>query len=88
MPSSPGYKRDLKQEAKTAKARGEYPKQLARNRNRKEAVREGIVSPNDGKDLDHKQPLSKGGALGMGNVRVRSAHANRAFPRNKDGSMK
>ena len=88
MPSPPGYKRDIKQEEKTAKARGEYPKQLARNRNRKEAMKDGLVHTGDGKDLDHKVPLSKGGAQGMGNVRVVPAHKNRAYKRNPDGSMK
>ena len=88
MPSSPNYKRDIKQETKTSKARGEYPDTLARNRNRKEAVKKGVVHTGDGKDLDHKVPLSKGGAEGLANTRVVSAHKNRSYKRNPDGSMK
>lgn len=88
MPSSPNYVRDLTQEQKTAKDRGEYPKTLARNRNRKEAMKKGIVHTGDGKDLAHKVALSKGGALGLKNTKVQSASANRSFKRNPDGSMK
>jgi hypothetical protein len=32
MPSSPGYKRNYKQEAKTAKARGEHEDRMERQR--------------------------------------------------------
>ena len=88
MPSSKGYKRDFQQEAKTSKARGQYDDTLARNRNRKEATKKGLVHTGDGKDLDHKIPLSKGGAKGLSNVRVTTDNANRSYPRNPDGSMK
>ena len=92
MPSPPGYKRDLKQEYKTAKARGEDgtghdSKNAIRHRARYEATKLGMVKPGDGKDLDHKVPLSKGGANVKSNFRVESKHDNRSFPRNSDGSM-
>jgi len=52
-------------------------------------VKKGLVKPNDGKDVDHKVALGKGGnALDPKNLRVTSASDNRGFPRNKDGSMK
>lgn len=92
MPSAPGYKRDLKQEALTAKRRGEVGGSNAphakRMRARRLAVKKGLVKPGDGKDIDHKVPLSRGGGNGVANLRVKSASDNRSFPRNKDGSLK
>lgn len=92
MPSSPGYKRDYKQETKTAKARGETggsdSDNAKRLKLRREMIAKGKVHRNDGKDVDHKVPLSKGGANALSNARVRSPGTNRSFPRNSDGSMK
>lgn len=88
MPSSKNYKRDYKQEAKTAKARGEDEDDAARHRLRRKAVKEGVVETNDGKDLDHKVPLSKGGANTLSNSRPVAPSENRSFARNKDGSIK
>lgn len=58
------------------------------NAARREAIREGLASKGDGKDVDHKKPLSKGGDNSKSNLRVVSASANRSFSRNKDGSLK
>ncbi len=92
MPSSPGYKRDYKQERKTAIRRGETLGSDSDNAKRKKLRRkleaQGKVRPHDGKDVDHKKPLSKGGSNSTSNARVTSASANRSFPRNSDGSMK
>lgn len=91
MPSSPNYKRDYKQEAKTSKARGEIDgghntPNAERKRLRRLALKKGMVKP--GQDLDHIKPLSKGGANTLKNARAVSPHDNRSFPRNHDGSMK
>lgn len=48
----------------------------------------GLVHKGDGKDVDHRTPLSKGGGTGRSNLRVVSSSANRSFSRNKDGSLK
>ena len=92
MPSSPNYVRDIKQETKTAKARGEIGGHNAphakRMRARRLLVKKGLVKPNDGKDVDHKVPLSKGGGGGVSNLRVVTDNNNRSFPRNKNGSLK
>lgn len=91
MPSSPGYVRDIKQEEKTAKARGEVStghdsKNAERHRARRKALKLGMVKP--GEDLDHKKPLGKGGAAtDASNFRAESPSVNRSFPRNPDGSM-
>lgn len=91
MPSAPGYKRDLAQEYRTAKARGEIgtghnSSNAERHRARRKALKLGLVKP--GQDWDHKKPLSKGGSNSIKNGRAVSPHANRGFPRNHDGSMK
>ncbi len=38
-------------------------------------------------DVDHIEPLSKGGATGRANLRLRSAHANRSYRRTKSGAI-
>lgn len=90
MPSSPNYKRDLKQEYATQKARGDVggsdSPNAKRKRARRKALKLGLVKP--GQDLDHKKPLSKGGSNAMSNVKATSPSKNRSFPRNADGSMK
>ena len=50
---------------------------VARNRARREAERDGRVSPGDNKEIDHKKPLSKGGSKSTDNTRVVSRKANR-----------
>lgn len=88
MPSSKNYKRDYEQEAKTAAARGENKDDAERHKLRREAVKKGIVRTGDGKDLDHKTPLSKGGSNTLSNARATSQGENRSFARNPDGSLK
>lgn len=92
MPSSPGYKRDYKQERKTAIARGETGGHNSghslRLRARRLEMKRGLVHPHDGKDVDHKKPISKGGGNTPGNFRVESAHKNRSYARTKTGAIK
>lgn len=90
MPSSPGYKRDYSQEYKTAKQRGEVgdgPESgsAKRHRLRRKMLKLGLVKK--GQDVDHIKAVSKGGANTVKNARAVSPHANRGFPRRKDGSM-
>jgi hypothetical protein len=53
---------------------------------RRKALKLGMVKP--GQDLDHKKPLSKGGANTLKNARATSPSENRSFKRNGDGSIK
>ncbi len=87
MPSSPNYKRDYKQEKKTDDARGGKAKRNERDRARYALEKKGMVHKGDGKDVDHKTPVSKGGTNAASNLRVESASKNRSFPRRPDGSM-
>jgi 5-methylcytosine-specific restriction endonuclease McrA len=59
-----------------------------RNKARRQLTREGKVSKGDGKDVDHKRALSKGGSTSRSNLRVTSKSANRSFSRTKNGKMK
>jgi hypothetical protein len=63
-------------------------KRAERNKARRMLEREGVVKKGDGKDVDHKKPLSKGGTTVISNLRAKPASANRSFKRNSDGSMK
>ena len=63
-------------------------KRTARNKARAMLMKEGLVHKGDGKDVDHKQPLSKGGTTKRNNLTVKSASANRSFKRKSDHSIK
>lgn len=82
-------KRDYKTEYAKYHSRDEQiANRSARTTARRKANEEGITSKGDGKDLDHRKPLSKGGSNGKSNLRVTSASSNRSFARNADGSLK
>tara|TARA_R110000868_G_scaffold142984_3_gene360636 strand:+ start:84 stop:344 length:261 start_codon:yes stop_codon:yes gene_type:complete len=63
-------------------------KRAARNKARAMLMKEGLVHKGDGKDVDHKQPLSKGGTTKRSNLSVKSASSNRSFARKSDHSIK
>lgn len=82
-------RRDYKRENELYNSRPEQIKARSeRTTLRREANSKGITSKGDGKDLDHKKPLSKGGSNSLSNARVTSKSENRSFSRNKDGSLK
>lgn len=88
MPSSPGYKRDMQQERKTQLARGEGEDNRLRKKARRKLEKKGMVKPFDGKDVDHKTALSKGGGNGDSNLRAMPKSKNRSFPRTSSGAIK
>lgn len=59
-----------------------------RNAARRKLEKAGRVHKGDGKDVDHKKPVSKGGGNGDGNLRVMAKGSNRSFARNSDSSVK
>ena len=63
-------------------------KRAQRNKARRMLEAKGVVHKGDGKDVDHKKPLSKGGTTVISNLRAKPAAANRSFKRKPDGSMK
>ena len=48
---------------------------------KRELQKEGKVSPNDGKDVDHIRPLKNGGTSARSNLRMRDKTANRSDKR-------
>ena len=81
--------RPYKKEYETYQGKPDQIKKRAkRNAARAELMKEGKVSKGDGKDVDHVKPLSKGGTSTRGNLKVKSASANRSFSRNSDRSVK
>jgi hypothetical protein len=88
-------KRPYKKEYAQQKARGENDERAARERARYHMDKNGAdkngngkADKREGKDIDHKKPLSKGGSNSKKNLRVVSRSNNRSFKRNSDGSVK
>lgn len=75
MPKARNYKAEYKKYGGTEA----YKKRRAKaNKARRQLEREGKVQKGDGKDVDHKVPLSKGGSTSRSNLRVISRSKNRA----------
>ena len=82
-------KRNYKLETKNYQSRPEQiHNRSLRNQARREMMKEGRVQKGDGNDVDHKTPLIKGGSNRDNNLRVRTSHVNRSFPRTKRAGMK
>ena len=89
MPWMTNGRRDYKREYAAYQGTAEQRKNRSKRtvlRNKANAT--GVTSKGDGKDLDHKKPLSKGGANTLSNTRVTTKAKNRSFSRNADGSLK
>ena len=63
-------------------------KRAARNKARAMMEKAGLVHKGDGKEVDHKKPLSKGGTTVRGNLRVKAASDNRSYARKSDHTIK
>ena len=89
MPYMTNGKRDYKKEyAKYHSTPEQIHNRSLRTTARNAAIADGRAARGDGKDLDHKRALSKGGSNVKSNQRMVSQSANRSFARNADGSMK
>jgi 5-methylcytosine-specific restriction endonuclease McrA len=62
-------------------------KRVKNNQARAEAIKQGKARVGDGKDVDHKTPLSKGGSNSNSNLRVISASENRSFSRGSNSEL-
>jgi|TARA_R110000824_G_scaffold296498_1_gene484784 5-methylcytosine-specific restriction endonuclease McrA len=81
--------RDYKRENKVTKSKPKnIKKRVKRNKARRILERLGFVKKGDGKHVDHKKPLSKGGSNKRNNLRVKDGKKNSSFARNSDGSIK
>jgi hypothetical protein len=63
-------------------------KRAERNKARRIMMEAGKVHKGDGKDVDHKTPLSKGGKTTKSNLRVKTASDNRSYPRKSNHEPK
>lgn len=89
MPYMKNGKRDYKREYEKYHGKPEQiEKRGERVAARRTAEKAGLVHKGDGKDVDHKRPLSKGGSNSTSNMRVVDKGTNRSFSRNADGSLK
>ena len=89
MPWMKNGKRDYKREYE--KYQGTPEQRAARSERtvaRNKANADGTTHKGDGKDLDHRVPLSKGGTSAKSNLRAVPKSENRSFSRNADGSLK
>ena len=71
--------RKLAYQAERQKSPEEVEKRVDRNRARRHAEAAGLVHKGDGKEIDHRVPLDKGGSDKDSNTRVISAKENRAW---------
>ena len=88
MPYMTDGKRDYKKQQAYDGKPSVVKDRAKRNKARREMVAAGRATKGDGKDVDHKKPLSKGGSTAKSNLRVVSKVKNRSFARNKNSSMK
>lgn len=89
MPYMKDGKRDYRREVDLYTSKPAVKKKRAQqNAARREMEKRGKVHKGDGKDVDHRVPLSKGGTNSTKNLRVVPASQNRSFSRNRDSSVK
>lgn len=81
--------RDYKKEYANYQGKPEQIKNRAkRNAARAEMEEKGLVRKGDGKDVDHRKPISKGGGNGSGNLRAVPKSQNRSFARTRTAGMR
>ena len=74
--------RDYKKEYREYHSRPEQKHNRAlRNAARREMEDRGLVHKGDGKDVDHKKPLDRGGSNALSNLRVLPKSKNRGYRR-------
>ena len=86
MPYKDKKDRPYKKEWQQQQARDETKSRAARARARYAFDKAGI--DRTGKDIDHKNPLSKGGSNDSKNLRLVASNKNRSFSRNSDHTVK
>lgn len=85
MPRNP---RDYKAEQKYDGQPAVIKRRAARNKARAMTKKKLGSAAVTGKDVNHIQPLIRGGKTTMANLNVQGEHANRSYPRDKHARMK
>lgn len=81
--------RDYKKEYREYHSKPEQKRNRAlRNAARREMEDRGMVRKGDGKDVDHKKPLDKGGSNDPSNWRVMDRSKNRGYARDSKNQPK
>jgi hypothetical protein len=81
--------RDYKKEYANYQGKPEQIENRAkRNAARATMEKKGLVRKGDGKDVDHRTPIAKGGGNGSGNLRAVPKSQNRSFARTRTAGMK
>jgi hypothetical protein len=81
--------RDYKKEYANYQGKPEQIENRAkRNAARATMEKKGVVRKGDGKDVDHRTPIVKGGGNGSGNLRAVPKSQNRSFARTRTAGMK
>lgn len=81
-------RRDYKRENEKYNSRPENVRaRVERNKARRMMIKAGKAAKGDGKDVDHKKPLSHGGTSSLNNLRSVSRSSNRSFARRRNSSL-
>lgn len=75
MSKTRDYKREYEVSQSSTKSKKD---RAARNKARREAIRDGKASKGDGKDIGHKVALKSGGSRSTSNTKVQSRSSNRS----------
>ena len=87
MPSSPGYKRNYRQEYDRYHSSDEQKKKRAkRNTARRTLAKAGKVRKGDGKDVDHKNGNARDNR--RSNLKVKPKSSNRSYARTRSAGKK
>ena len=82
-------KRNYKKEYANYQGTAEQKKNRAvRNAARNTMKAKGAVSTGDGKHVNHKTPISRGGGNSPSNLTVKKESTNSSYPRTRSGAMK
>ncbi len=85
------YKKEWEQQQTRDEKKSRATRERARysmDKNGTDKNNNGKADMREGKDIDHKRPLSKGGTNIKSNLQVKSPSKNRSFHRNPDSTVK
>jgi hypothetical protein len=85
------YKREWEKQQERDEKKLRAARERARyhmDKNGTDKNKNGKADRREGKDIDHIQPLSKGGTNAKSNLRVVKPSTNRSFSRNPDKTVK
>tara|TARA_R100000315_G_C5186996_1_gene108827 strand:- start:339 stop:635 length:297 start_codon:yes stop_codon:yes gene_type:complete len=85
MPKKRNYKKEYANYQGTAEQK---KNRATRNAARNTLKAQGRVAKGDGKHVNHKTPISRGGGNSPSNLSVKKESTNSSYPRTRSGAMK